>query len=107
MSASRWSAPDARFQLSWMCDWFSFLICLLKKKTQILLELHGNGRARVGGTAGKGSTREWTALFQKTCGQHRLEARRSLSRSECGWHRQVKLDRPVVRELPVHNDGAV
>ena len=73
--------------------------------------------ARAGCTVGKRSTREWTALFQKTCGQHRMEARRSLRRSECGWHRQehlervriapLKLDRPVVRVLPVHNDGGV
>ena len=98
-------------------------------------------QARAGCTARTKSTREWTALFQRTwqttelqcqetCGQHRLEARRWLRQSECGWHRQtalservrvapkgttpgrvriapMKLDRPIVRVLPVHNDGGV
>ena len=47
-----------------------------------------------------------------------LEARRLLRQSQCGWHRQtassgrvrkapLKLDRPIVRVLPVHNDGGV
>ena len=52
-------------------------------------------QARAGCTAGTRSTREWTALFQKTCGQHRLEARRPLRRSECGWHRQTALSERV------------
>ena len=51
--------------------------------------------ARAGCTAGTRSTREWTALFQETCGQHRLEARRSLRQSECGWHRQTALSERV------------
>ena len=56
-------------------------------------------QARAGCTARTRSTREWTALFQRTwqttelqcqetCGQHRWEARRWLRQSECGWHRQ-------------------
>ena len=112
-----------------------------------LPELQGEGgacgwhrQARAGCSARTRSTRKWTALFQRTwqttelqcqetCGQHRLEARRSLRQSECGWHRQtalservrvappgttpgrvriapLKLDRPIVRVLLVHNDGA-
>ena len=85
--------------------------------------------ARAGGTARTRSTREWTALFQRTWqttelqrqetrGQHRLGTRRWQRQSECGWHRQaassgrvriapLKLDRPIVRVLPVHNDGGV
>ena len=54
--------------------------------------------ARAGGTV-RGCTARAT-LFQKTCGQHRLEARRSLRRSECGWHRQehpgMSADSPIV-----------
>ena len=56
--------------------------------------------AGAGGTARARSSREWTALFQRTwqirglqrqetCVQHRLEARRWLLQSECGWHRQT------------------
>ena len=104
-----------------------------------LPELQEKREARAGCTARTRSTREWTALFQRTwqttelqCqetrGQHRLEARRWLRQSECGWHRQtalservrvappgttpgrvriapLKLDSPVVRVLPVQNDG--
>ena len=58
------------------------------------------GRARAGSTARTRSTREWTALFQRTwqttelqrqetCGQHRLGTRRWQRQSECGWHRQA------------------
>ena len=59
-------------------------------------------QARACCTAGK--TREWTALFPKTCGQHRLEARRSLRRSECGWHRQTALSE-LVRVAPPGTPG--
>ena len=101
-----------------------------------LPELHGKGgacgwhrQARAGCTVRTRSTREWTALFQRTwqttelqrqetCGQLRLGTRRWQRQSECGWHRQaassgrvqvapLKLDRPIVRVLPVHNDGGV
>ena len=51
--------------------------------------------ARAGGTAGTRSTREWTALFQKTRGQHRLEARRPPRRSGSGWHRQTAMSERV------------
>ena len=54
-----------------------------------------HSQARAGCTAGTRSTREWTALFQKTCGQHHSEERRSLRRSECGWHRQTALSERV------------
>ena len=86
-------------------------------------------QARAGCTARTRSTREWTTLFQRTwqttelqrqetCGQHRLGTRRWQRQSECGWHCQaassgrvrvapLKLDRPIVRALPVHNDGGV
>ena len=60
----------------------------------------GTARRVRGCTAGTRSTREWTALFQKTCGQHRFKARRSLRRSECGWHRQTALSERVRVALP-------
>ena len=86
-------------------------------------------QACAGCTARKRSTREWTALFQRTwqttelqrqetCGHDRLGTRRWQRLDECGWHRQeatpgrvriapLKLDRLTVRVLPFHNDGGV
>ena len=49
------------------------------------------GRARAGCTARTRSTREWTPRDMRAA----LEARRSLRRSECGWHRQTALSERV------------
>ena len=60
----------------------------------------GEREARAGCTDRTRSTREWTALLQRTwqttelqrhgtCGQHRLGTRRWQRQSECGWHRQA------------------
>ena len=70
-----------------------------------LPELHGKGgacawhrQARAGCTARTRSTREWTALFQRTWKTTKLqrqdmraalEARRWLRQSQCGWHLQT------------------
>ena len=55
---------------------------------------------RAGCTARTRSTRVWTALFQRTW--HRQEATPGRVRVA-----PLKLDRPFVRVLPVHNDGGV
>ena len=88
-----------------------------------LRRVRDTARARAGCTARTRSTREWTTAWQTTKlqrqgtrGQHRSGTRRWQRQSECGWHRQkatpgrvriapMKLDRPIVRVLPVHNDG--
>ena len=59
---------------------------------EALPELHGNGRRVRVAPPERDPRGSGQHCFKKTCGQ---EARRSLRRSECGWHRQTALSERV------------